>query len=252
MSGDALGSVVAIVQARMGSTRLPGKVLEPVGPSPVLGHVVERAACASQVETVVVATSDRPGDDAVADWATSHDATLYRGSEADVLDRYREAASRFDADVVVRITADCPLLSPATVDRVIHAYRQTGGDYASNTLRYTYPDGLDVEVFSRALLERTWQEADAAADREHVTPYMQRLGDITRTNVRNPLDTTQYTWFGTDPVPRWTVDYPEDLQFVRAVYDALAGERHWVFDQQAVCELLDREPSLRAINAEHR
>lgn len=252
MSGDAAGSVVAIIQARMGSTRLPGKVLEPVGPAPVLGHVVERAACASLVEAVVVATSDRPGDDVVADWAATHDTALYRGSEADVLDRYREAARRMDADVVVRITADCPLLSPATVDRVIHAYRQTGCDYASNTLQYTYPDGLDVEVFSRALLERTWQQADAAADREHVTPYMQRLEDITRTNVRNPLDTAQYAWFGTDPVPRWTVDHPEDLRFVRAVYDALAGERHWVFDQLAVCELLDREPSLRAINADHR
>ena len=165
-------NIVAIVQARMGSTRLPGKVLEDVGGKPMLEHIVSRLGRSRLINDVIVATSSAQGDDPIAEAATQKNIKLFRGHETDVLDRYYEAAKSARADIVVRITGDCPLIDSEVVDRVITTFLSEECDYASNTLVCTYPDGLDAEVFSFAALEIAWRNGRRAADREHVTPFI--------------------------------------------------------------------------------
>lgn len=230
---------VAIIQARMASTRLPGKIMADVAGTPLLGHVVRRARQARSLDLTAVATSDQPADDVVARYCAETRVPCFRGNEADVLDRYYQAASRFRADVVVRLTADCPLLDPAVIDRVIGVFRTRDYDYVSNTLEPTYPDGLDTEVFRREALERAWREARLKSEREHVTPYIWKQPALFRlTNVRHE-----------PPIGgrRWTVDEPEDLEFVRQVYMHLGPEPS--FGMRDVLLLLDEQPKLRSINA---
>ena len=176
--------VVAIVQARMSSTRLPGKVWADVAGHPILWHVVQRLRRARLLNQIVIATSENPADDAIAQFCEQDGILCYRGSEADVLDCYYKAASLHSADVVVRITADCPLIDPAVVDKVVHRFLDEGSDYVTNNLRYTYPDGLDTEVFSFAALAQAWREAKKPSEREHVTPYL-RAGKVRVANVEN-------------------------------------------------------------------
>jgi spore coat polysaccharide biosynthesis protein SpsF len=240
--------IVAIVQARMGSTRLPGKVLEPIGDKPMLAHTYERACHSSLVDEVVIATSNKQGDDGVAEYCESAAIECTRGSESDVLDRYYQTAREYEADVVVRLTADCPFLSPAVIDRVVHTYQHGSSAYVSNTLEYTHPDGLDVEVFSFESVERAWNDANDPAEREHVTPYIKDSPEFKTQNVENVLEVSAYDFVDDDTILRWTVDYREDLEFVRSVYEQLTDHGHWIFDQQAVLELLDRKPELRDIN----
>ena len=240
--------VVAIIQARMGSTRLPEKVLRKIGDEPMLAHVHERARKASLVDDVVVATSDQLTDDSIAEFCDSRDISCYRGSEPDVLDRYFQAATSVDAETIVRITADCPFLSPPVLDRVVGAYLNSDDEYVTNVLEYTHPDGLDVEVFGYETLEEAWREASSSEEREHVTVYIRESQKFSSKNVENVVDMSQYEFTDADTILRWTVDYPADLEFVREVYDRLTVHGHWIFDQQAVLELLEREPSLRDIN----
>jgi len=241
-------NTVAVVQARMGSTRLPEKVLKDIGERPMLAHVVERALHASTVDSVVVATSTEPQDDAVAEYCADNDIACHRGSETDVLDRYYHVARNADAETVVRITADCPFLTPAVVDRVARTYGGSDAAYATNIIEYTYPDGLDVEAFDFAALETAWEEADTPEEREHVTPYIRESGAFETVNVENSIDVWAYDFPHEGEIPRWTVDYPEDLEFVRAVYNRLTRRGHWVFGQSPVLELLERDPELCAIN----
>ena len=211
-------SVVAIVQARTGSTRLPGKVLADIEGRPMLVRVLERASRARLVDRIVVATTDRPADDDVEALCAAEGVACHRGSADDVLDRYAQAARRFGADTVVRLTGDCPLLDPAVVDLVVAALRDSGADYATNTLPPTFPDGLDVEAFTRAALERAWREAELPAEREHVTPYL-RGGDFTVVNVESG-----------DPEAgrlRLAVDDPGDLERVRDLYRRLPADGGW-------------------------
>jgi len=243
-----MGRTVAIIQARMGSTRLPEKVLREIGDRAMLWHVYERAVKASLVDAVVVATTTEPGDDAIEAFCREHAIDCHRGSETDVLDRYYQTAIDENADTVVRLTADCPFLSPAVIDRVVRVYRDSDAQYVTNIIQYTYPDGLDVEVFDAAALGTARENATSSEEREHVTPYIRESGAFETKNVENPLDIYEYSCIGDGTVPRWTVDYPEDLEFVREVYDRLTGSGHWIFDQQSVFELLEREPELRAIN----
>ncbi len=240
--------VVAVVQARMGSTRLPGKVLMDIGEYPMLWHVHERANHASLLDEIVIATSTEPADDKIAGFCAEHGMRYVRGSEADVLDRYHQTAVETDADIVVRLTADCPFLSPAVIDRVVREHEVSDCEYVSNTIQYTHPDGLDVEVFDTKTLERTWQEATEPSDREHVTSYIKKTDIFGSKNVSNVIDISAYEFVNQDEILRWTVDYPEDMEFVRRVYDRLVQENHWIFHQQSVLELLERTPSLRDIN----
>jgi len=145
---------VALIQARMGSSRFPGKVLEDLSGRPMLWHVVHRVRGAGRVERVVVATTDRAVDDPIARFCAQENIACFRGDEQDVLDRFYQAARADHADVVVRITADCPLIDPEVIDKVVERFQRGDCDYVSNAIRYTYPDGLDTEVFSFAALER--------------------------------------------------------------------------------------------------
>ncbi len=235
------GRVVAIVQARMGSTRLPGKVLAEVNGRPLLWHIIRRVRAARLVDEVVVATSDRTDDDAVARYCEQHGIAVFRGSHLDVLDRFYHAARCFTAETVVRIAGDCPLIDPQVIDHVIQTFSEGKYDYVANILRYTYPDGLDTEVLSFAALETAWREARYPVEREHVTPYIRTSGRFRLANVENER-----------PLPvgslRWTVDGPADLEFVRAIYRRL-GEGDPPFGFTDVLRLLVEEPELMTINA---
>ncbi len=227
-------SVLAIIQARMGSSRFPGKALADICGRPMILHVIQRARRASRIKQIVIATTDRPSDDAIADFCADQRLACFRGSEHDVLDRFYQAAKKFDAQSVVRITGDCPLIDPVVIDRVIETFSHGKWDYASNTLRYTYPDGLDTEVFSFAALEQAWRQATKSSDREHVTPFMKR-GQFAVCAVDNDK-----------PLPvaapaRWTVDYPSDLEFVRRIYSKLAGRT----DFETVMKMLEEDVDLR-------
>src|SRR5579871_6207844 len=224
----------------MGSFRLPGKTIADVAGRPLLLHVVERVQSARRVDKVVVATTDRSSDDPIAALCQIEGVHCFRGSEDDVLDRFYKTAQTSAADIVVRITADCPLIDPAVIDKVIFRFQAGDCDYVSNTLRYTYPDGLDAEVFSFSALERAWREAKKPSEREHVTPYL-RTGKFRVANVESE-----------SPVPlgkhRWTVDYPADLEFVRRIYEACSGNKH--FGYHDIFHLLRKRPELATMQAE--
>src|SRR5271165_3312717 len=224
----------------MGSSRFPGKVLEDLGGEPMLWRVVSRVRKASRVNQVVVATTDQEIDDLVARFCEERNINCFRGNEQDVLDRFYQAARAYQADVVVRITADCPLIDSSVIDKILARFELGDCAYVSNVFRYTYPDGLDTEVFSFAALERAWHEARKPSEREHVTPYL-RTDRFRTANVESevPVSPAQY---------RWTVDHPADLDFVRKVYRAFSGNGDFGFKE--VFELLKERPDLATIQVE--
>jgi spore coat polysaccharide biosynthesis protein SpsF (cytidylyltransferase family) len=229
---------VAVIQARMGSSRLPNKVLADLGGKPMLAQVVARVGQARTIDEVVVATSTAPQDEAIELFCASHGIRCFRGSEDDVLDRYYQTARAFGADVVVRISADCPLHDPRVIDAVVSRYDPAKADYVSNTVERTYPDGLDTEVFSLAALERAWREAQWTSEREHVTPYIWKHPDLFRIDqVKQAVDLSAL---------RWTVDEPRDLALVREVYRRLDGRD---FTMDDVVSLVADDEVLRTVNA---
>lgn len=233
--------VVAIIQARMGSTRLPGKILRDIAGEPMVMRVVQRARRASSLVEVVVATTTDPEDQAVVDVLTARAIPFVRGHPADVLARYLTAAQTFSAEVIVRLTADCPLHDPEVIDKTVHAFLSElpNVEYASNRLVRTYPIGLDVEVVTYPALQRAADEATETYQREHVTPYLYEVeGRAQLLSVQSEKDYGHY---------RWTVDTPEDLEFVRQVYARFPGQPD--FGWRAVLDLLEREPDLIRINA---
>ena len=231
--------VVAIVQARMSSTRLAGKVMRRISGRPMLWHVVNRLRAATCIERVVVATSTDPSDDVVAKWCRDEGVSLFRGPLSDVLARYHGAASEFGAGTVVRITADCPMIDPLLVERAVHEFMRTPGlDYLG--LDGSYPDGLDTEVFSFSALERAFAEAALPSEREHVTPYIWKNRDKFR--VRSLTHHQDLSHM------RWTVDDRRDLEFVRRVFSSFACPLR-VFYMEEVMELLARKPELTTINS---
>lgn len=205
---------VAILQARMGSTRLPRKVLADIGGMTMLARAVRPLLAASRIDVVCIATTTAAADDPVADAAQQLDVDVYRGSEHDVLERYRDAARACDAEVIVRATADCPLLDPAVIDRIVAALADDV-DYSSNTHERTYPRGLDVEAVHRNTLERIARLATSRAAREHVTSFVLEQPALFRVHqVRAERD---------DSDLRWTVDTAEDLAVVRELVE-LTGD----------------------------
>jgi len=230
--------VVAIVQARMGSTRLPGKVLKDLAGETMLARVVERLRGTRLVNEVLIATTDRPADDAIVTECQKCSVAVSRGDQDDVLDRYFRAAQLMKADVVVRVTSDCPLLDPEITDKTIAAFLEARPDYASNVMVRTYPRGLDTEVMSFDTLARAWQRASKAYEREHVTPYItEHPSDFKLLSVLGDADFSNH---------RWTVDTPEDMDFVQAVYARLHPNDP--FGWRDVLALLDREPELVDLN----
>ena len=231
---------VALIQARMGSSRFPGKVLEDLCGKPMLWRVMERVRRSARIDRIVVATTDREIDDPVARFCEEGKVACFRGSEEDVLDRFYQAAKANHADVIVRITADCPLIDPAVIDKILERFERGDCDYVSNIFRYTYPDGLDTEVFSFAALERAWLEARKPSEREHVTPYL-RTEKFRTANVESEVPVAPGRY-------RWTVDHPADLEFVRKVYAAFSGNGDFGFKQ--VFDLLKERPDLATIQVE--
>lgn len=229
---------VAIIQARMSSRRLPGKVLMDIAGAPLLARVVERAHASGAFDAVIVATSKDGSDDPVAEFCAHKGVPCFRGDLEDVLERYRSAAAAAGAEIVARITADCPLLDPAVIHAVVKAFNPASHDYVSNVLERTYPKGLDIEVLSMAALERMAKEAKTPYDREHVTTYIRtnpgffRVHNVTQKENRAKL--------------RWTVDEPADLAFVRAVYAKMPTT---TFGQDEILALLEKHPEMHAINS---
>lgn len=233
--------IVGVIQARMSSRRLPGKVLEPLGGQPMIARQLERTRFA-EMDEIVVATSTDHRDNALCVELDRMGARHFRGALDDVLDRVYRAAVATAADHVVRLTADCPLTDYRIVNRVVEAHLAERNDYTSNTLERRYPDGLDVEVVTIEALETAWRECTDVEQREHVTAFLYaeperfKLG-----NVDNEDDQSRY---------RLTVDYPEDLAVVRSVFDALYASNPR-FSCADMIELLERQPELVRLNAAH-
>ncbi len=229
---------VAIIQARMGSTRLPGKVLKDICGQTMLARVVRRTRAATQLDEVVVATTLRPADEAIVDECQRLDVPVFCGSEEDVLDRYYQAAKTYQAETVARITSDCPLIDPGVIDEVLRAFLAQPCDYASNVFDRTFPRGLDTEVMSLEALGRAWHEAKEPYQRVHVTPYLWQNPQLFRfASVKAEVDHSQQ---------RWTVDTAQDLEFVRQVYARLSDRD--VFSWREVLALIEREPQLAEMN----
>jgi spore coat polysaccharide biosynthesis protein SpsF len=233
-------SVIAvIVQARRGSSRLPDKVMKNIVGRPMLYHVLERVKRAGSVSRVCLATTTSRQDKILAGIAAKLGVETFFGSETDVLDRYYGAAKRLGAKDIVRITADCPLMDPSVIDKVVSEYLKGRYDYASNIIEPTFPDGLDVEVFSFRALERAWKEARLKSEREHVTPYIWKNPNTFRLkSVKNKRDLSDH---------RWTVDHVKDLEFARQVYRQLYTKDPQ-FGYADVLSLLKRNPEITSIN----
>ncbi len=232
--------VVAIIQARMGSTRFPGKVLKDIEGETMLARVVNRLRRTFLINETLVATTDGAADDVIVAECRKASVPVCRGDENDVLERYYRAAQLSKAEAVVRITSDCPLIDPEVTDETIAAFLKDRPDYACNTLTRSYPRGLDTEVMSVAALSRASQEARKPHEREHVTPYIyENPAKFKILPVTGNVDHSSH---------RWTVDTPEDLEFVRAIYARLKDKENGAFSWRDVLALLEREPALLELN----
>ena len=236
--------ILTVVQARVGSSRLPGKVLLPLVGQPLLVRMVERVQRARLAGTVVVATTTETADDAVAAACAAHGIPCFRGNALDLLDRHYQAARHFGADAVVKIPSDCPLIDPAVIDQVLGFYLENAGhyDYVSNLHPATFPDGNDVEVMSLTALESAWREARRPLEREHTTPFFWE--NPARFRLANVRWTTGQDYSMSH---RWTIDYPEDYAFIKAVYEALHADNP-AFDLPAIIQLLAGRPDIAGLN----
>lgn len=228
--------ITAIIQARMSSTRLPGKVLLPLGDTTVLGHTVARVKKASRVGKIIIATSQEPEDDAIAEAAHKLGVEIYRGSLTDVLDRYYQAAKISGAEHICRITSDCPLIDPGVIDNVAQQYEKTGCNYISTgRIESTFPDGMDTEIFSYTALEQAWNEAVLPSEREHVTPYIWKHPEkFTVAEVRNERDLSKI---------RLTIDEANDYMLLKDVVENVHD-----LSMNGIVDYLTKHPAIAALN----
>ncbi len=235
-------SVIAILQARTSSTRLPGKVLLPIVGKPMLALQIERIARARAIDQLIVATSDEPGDNALADLCLALGVHCYRGSLNDVLDRFYQAVQSLAPRVpqhIVRLTGDCPLLSPRLLDALVQQHLEAGADYSCNCYPPSLPDGLDAEVVRWSTLARAWAEAPPGLHREHVTSYVRdQMAGVKKAVYQHPQNYSSL---------RLTVDYPEDFTLVTRIYEALYPQQP-DFELEAVIDLLGANPQWLRIN----
>lgn len=240
-------NVVTVLQARTGSSRLPGKVLRPLLGKPLLIRLVERVRAARLVGTVVVATTKLRDDSLIEAACRAEGIPCYRGHATDLLDRHYRVGQLLSADALVKIPSDVPLIDPQIIDKVLGVYlaNPDAYDYVSNLHPPTYPDGNDVEVMTMAALETAWREAARDFEREHTTPYLwENLGRFRVGNV------TWETGFDYSMLHRWTIDYEEDYRLIRTVYERLYPQNP-LFGLEDVLALLDREPQIAALNARY-
>lgn len=228
----------AIIQARLSSSRLPGKVLKPILGRPMLELQLERIQRIEGLDNVIVATSDRDEDTAIADLCTKLGVSCFRGDLDDVLARFYHCAKENKLEHIIRLTGDCPILDPTIVSELIEYYQHGEFDYCNNFEACTYPDGLDCEIFSFAALEQAFRLAKKPSEREHVTPYIRNHPDLNKGEIKGDEDISHL---------RWTVDNPEDFELITAVYENLY-QNNPSFDTAAVLALIEKRPDLATIN----
>ncbi|WP_150271182.1 cytidylyltransferase domain-containing protein [Paenibacillus tepidiphilus] len=234
---------IAIIQARMLSTRLPGKIMKQVVNKPLLEYQINQLRRAKTIDQLVIATTTNAAEQPIIDLCTRLSVDYFRGPEEDVLSRYYEAACHYGAETVVRLTSDCPLLDPAVVDEAVSEFLSNpeAYDYVSNTLERTYPRGYDVEVFSMKVLEQAYKHAAQPAEREHVTPYLYQHPELFRLGqVKQVNDFSSY---------RITVDTKEDFELIARLITALSGKGTEQFTLDAVVSILQEHPEWASINA---
>jgi spore coat polysaccharide biosynthesis protein SpsF len=238
--------IVTIVQARMSSTRLPGKVMLPILGKPLLIRMLERVQTAKFIGQLVVATSTNLDDDEIEKLCTNENIICYRGHLTDLLDRHYQVAKLYNADAIVKIPSDCPLIDPSVIDRVIdHYVKSDKFDLVSNLHPATYPDGNDVEILSFAALECAWKDAVKDYEREHTTPFIWEHDE--HFAIGNVIWETGLDYSSTH---RWTIDFPEDYEFIRKVYVELYPENP-AFDLNDILNLLKRKPEIAEINQQY-
>jgi spore coat polysaccharide biosynthesis protein SpsF len=234
--------IAVIIQARMGSSRMPGKTMQEIAGKPLLAYCVHRCNQAKLIDRVIVATTLSIKDDVIANWCRGNNIACYRGSEEDVLDRYYQTAKKFDADIIVRVTSDCPFIDPEIIDILIENLKNSDVDYASNRIqKRTYPHGIDAEVFRFSALEKAWSDATKQEEREHVTPYIMAHPEIFRlSEVELEEDLSDF---------RLTVDYPEDFELARVLIEEYEADKHsW----REITGILRENPFLAEINTIRR
>ncbi|MCK5503784.1 MAG: glycosyltransferase family protein [Thermodesulfovibrionia bacterium] len=234
----------AIIQARMNSTRLPGKVLKEVQGKPLLELLIERLRSSRYLDDIIIATTKSEADDSIKELAERLSIKYVRGSEDDVLGRYYQAAKQFKVDHIMRITADCPLIDPSVIDLIIESYmdmdkRIPKYDYLSNTLETTFPDGLDAEIFSFEVLEKINDLSDKKYQREHVCTYI----------IENPKEFRMKNIVRDEDLSglRWTLDNPEDYVLIKAIYEGLYSKKK-IFLLNDILDFLEENPELKEIN----
>lgn len=234
--------VVCIMQARTGSTRLPGKVLKKICGKTVLEHDIYRLRKIKNIDEIIIATTDKEHDNAIINEALRLGVKYFRGSEEDVLERYYYAAKEYSADVVVRVTSDCPLIDSEVSENIIQYYLDNFNkyDYVSNTIKRTYPRGLDTEIFSFKVLEKAFNEAKLHRDREHVTPYI--WGNKNIFKIGQYVNNEDYSYF------RWTVDTKEDLQLVKKICEYFYEKNKNDFYMDDILKLYKIHNELKDIN----
>jgi spore coat polysaccharide biosynthesis protein SpsF len=233
--------IAVIVQARMGSTRLPGKVLKKILGEPMLWHLVNRVKKSRYVDTLIIAATEDKKDDAIEIFANEYHLGIYRGSEKDIVDRYYNAARKYNADIVVRIWGDCPLIDPEIIDKTIEQFLSYKAEYANNSNPPTFPFGMTIEIYSFNTLERIWKETRDPFFREYPFEYIYANKESFKTvYVKNDVDLSDI---------HLTVDYIEDFELITKIFEDLYSE-HMVFNMKDILELIDKHPGLRVMNKE--
>lgn len=231
--------IVAIIQARLGSTRFPRKIFADLAKRPLIWHVINRLKYSQKIDNIVLATTDTSIDDELAIWAENEGINIFRGSENNVLQRYYYAAKQYSANIIVRITADDPFKDPIIIDRVIAKLLNEELEFAYNNNPPTFPEGLDTEVFTYSALEKAYLESTDAYEKEHVTQYFYRNKDIFKqANYSNDRNLSGF---------RWTIDTELDYEMTKHIYDVLYKENE-IFMMNDILELLEENPEISLIN----
>lgn len=235
-----INNCCAIIQARTGSARLPGKVFKTLAGRPMLWHVVDRLSHSKMLDKIIIATTTQPEDDQIEGFCSANNILCYRGSSNDVLSRYYETAKIYNAEIIIRITADCPVIDPYILDDMLKQFINEGNiDYMSNSILRTFPRGLDAEIFTFATLETTFNEAKLDYEHEHVTPYIYHNPEkFTIKNYVNKTDLSSY---------RWTVDTSEDFRLIEEIYNSLY-QKDKIFLFKDILQLIEKRPELTEIN----
>ena len=231
-------NIIAMIQARVGSTRLPGKVLLPLEKKTVLERVIERVQKSTKIDEVMVITTLNKADSEIVKACSNNGVRVFCGSEEDVLDRFYQAAKLLKPNHIVRITADCPLIDAAIIDQVIDKHLKEKNDYTSNVLKETFPDGEDNEIFTFESLKKSWKEANLSSEREHVTLYIRNHPEEFKlSNLECEVDLSD---------KRWTLDNEEDYQFIKNIYKSLPNKNN--FGMSDVLDLINKNKGLEEMN----